>query len=506
METLGRVQKDTAMLHKILKNSLTYGLGDLGAKMLTFFAFPIYANFFSVEEIGNISLISSLVSFLALFVSLGISSSVQRFYWESSEEARATVVYTGLISLLCSIGLLVGPLGLAVAYADPKALEYLGGNKPAILIAAASSSLTLILQFLWDLGRMRFRVLSFASMSFLRTLSAIGLTLALVRQFPGRIEVFFIAELASILLTLPLAFFAVRKDIKASFDFTVTRKLVRFGFPFVLAGAAYWIFTYIDRWMLLKYSTVTEVGLYSVASRYSMGLLILTSAFGQAWSPLILKLYSEDPNYHLPIQRAARLWLIGLSLAGLIVSSFSYELLRYTTPVEYWSAAPSFLCLTVAMVLSGTTQVTALGISLAKQSRFIAVGSWLTACVNILLNLMLIPMLGSAGASIATAISYFFLTTFYYYKSCEFSKIRIPTDGIVVFGLLIVAALLCLLVTGKEEFANSRMIVIKLLVLSLISLGLGIYAVRSEGVTFSSIFKFVHKYKLIMSTISQSEK
>ena len=62
---------------------------------------------------------------------------------------------------------------------------------------------------------------------------------------------------------------------------------------------AYWIFGSFDRWMLAILSNNTEVGLYSIAFRFSFFLTLVNSSFGQAWSPYAIKLFGERTDYKI---------------------------------------------------------------------------------------------------------------------------------------------------------------------------------------------------------------
>jgi O-antigen/teichoic acid export membrane protein len=66
-------------------------------------------------------------------------------------------------------------------------------------------------------------------------------------------------------------------------------------------------------------------------------------------------------------------------------------------------------------VFQATQQVTAVGISLEKKTFLFARLAWLTALVNIIGNLLLIPLYGATGAAIATLISFLVLTSSYLY-------------------------------------------------------------------------------------------
>ena len=50
----------------------------------------------------------------------------------------------------------------------------------------------------------------------------------------------------------------------------------KFGYPFIFTGLAFWLFGSIDRWMLSGYASLEEVGIYSVAFKFSTIILFGT--------------------------------------------------------------------------------------------------------------------------------------------------------------------------------------------------------------------------------------
>jgi len=104
-----------------------------------------------------------------------------------------------------------------------------------------------------------------------------------------------------------------------------------------------------------------------------------------------------------------------MTLIGTLISVFSSEILRLSTPETYWRSAAPLSVLTIGVVFSSTTQVTALGISLERRTNLFSIGSWGTALINFFLNLLLIPRFGALGAALATFVSYVILSSYYLY-------------------------------------------------------------------------------------------
>jgi O-antigen/teichoic acid export membrane protein len=141
--------------------------------------------------------------------------------------------------------------------------------------------------------------------------------------------------------------------------------------------------------------------------------MFVQGAFGLAWSPFSIKLISDTPNYRQIYSKILTLWFFVLALLGYIVSVFSNEVLIALTPKEYWDSSISVGIIAIGLVFFGTTQVTALGMSIEKKTHLLTYAAWITAVTNFLLNLLLIPLYGAEGSAIATLVSYVILTSYY---------------------------------------------------------------------------------------------
>jgi O-antigen/teichoic acid export membrane protein len=106
------------------------------------------------------------------------------------------------------------------------------------------------------------------------------------------------------------------------------------------------------------------------------------------------------------------------------------------TPEAYWGAYPVLVYLSISAVFMGSTQLTALGISISKKTRIFIYTSWGAAILNCVLNLFFIKLFGAQGAAISTCITYFFLTASYLYFSKKLIGLHFNNRQIVALLLL----------------------------------------------------------------------
>jgi len=466
------------VFRKLAKDSAIYGSADFVSKAIAFFVFPLIAAALSPLAFGALELITTTTALLGMVMNCGLNNAVQRFYWdkETTGAHRPVIVSTGL-AVLMAFGLLSIISGLAIM---PLVYPHIRNAQLPLSQMAIVSALFLMAASQWnqyalDVVRLHFAPWKFFSLELLsKVLTAMAAVVAVV-YFHWGVDGLLSAQAGIALLVFPLALFMVKKDITSRLSRGWARELVSFGYPFIYAGVAYWLFSSMDRWMLASLSSVEEVGIYSVASRFSMVVLFASTAFGQAWSPAAMKIRTENPDGYRKIyaQVLVLLLFIMISLSSAI-ALFSGELISLIMPSEYVTSAMPLAILCLGIALQATQQVTAVGISLEKKTFLFARLAWLTAFVNLLLNWLLIPAYGASGAALATAISYLILTGSYLYFTQQLHPLPVPWKSMsatLLMGVAIeVVSLIWMQTSVSWKITGFKLVLFLLYVLAGLSL------------------------------------
>jgi len=440
------------MFKQLLKDSAIYGFSDFILKLAAFFTFPIFAHLLTLNDFGVMTLATVIAGFVGMFISLGLNNAIQRFYFDSSfpKSKRPVLVSTGYIVLaVWSILLTLLCIFIAYLFRDYTLHKY---QLPFSYLALAllTNIPVLLLTYSNDTIRLHFKPVNFLILSFCRNMTGVILAIFLMKYYNMGLYGYFIANLIGVAVFIPLGIYFTRNDCKLLFDFKVARKIIQFGYPFVFAGLAYWLFSSMDRWMLGQWSTMEQVGLYSIAFKIGSIVLFVNSAFAQAWSPVAIKIMNQYPDtYKTLFSKLFTFWFAFLLLIGTIAATFSSEFLRLFTPQSYWAASNISVWVTIGMIINGTTQLTALGISISKRTKFLTSISWITAIINFLLNYFLIPRLGALGSAIATTFTYLILSGGYLFISQKVHTLPLQKNKLVIlFSILI-------LTTAVSLYLNS---------------------------------------------------
>lgn len=209
------------------------------------------------------------------------------------------------------------------------------------------------------------------------------------------------------------------------------------------AGFAWAILTYTDTIMITIFRNTTEVGLYQVAMPLANTLLYVVGAINVVAYPLFAQFSAKQESHHIKsgVTLLYNYLFIGMLPLALALFSFPELVITLLFGVDYLPATTalrilSFSALFFSLASFNTTLLSATGH--AKKTAFFA---FLTAVLNFILNLALIPLFGFVGASIATAASFFFLLIFTLREISTMHSIKLPikdwTLNFIVAGFVI---------------------------------------------------------------------
>lgn len=402
------------MLKILIKDTAIYGLADFVFRFISFATFPIFTHALTVDQFGTFALVTTLSSLLGIIFCCGLNNSVQRLYLDpkTRAEERPAIVSTGLWCLVANGLLLCGGVWLA-AYADGDIFSRHGMTLPMIAAGLIISIGIQVNAFCMDVIRLEFLPWKFTLLNLLQNALLVSLSLLFVFSLKLGVVGYLWGTALAYMLTMPCWLLAISRQLVFRFDVALAKEMTRFGYPFIFAGLAYWVFGSMDRWMLGTLSTHEQVGLYSVAFKTANLLIFLNAAFSQAWSPQALRAYREDVAYRVSFSQFLTIWFFVLIAFSTMVNLFSQELLLVLTPKEYWPASQLLPFIGISLAFFGTNQILTMGILFENKTFHFSIASWIAAGANLVLNLWLIPIYGAQGAAFATLCSSILLWVYY---------------------------------------------------------------------------------------------
>lgn len=393
-----------------IKDTIVYGLGNALKKFIGFFLLPFYTRALSVGEFGVLETLSTSVALLVGFYSLGLDSASGYYFFKASDQEKADVLSTNFFLRLLSCFLVV-PLLFFPAFFS----ELLFGNKEythLIVLVLILVPVNLFMSEQSHLFRYFRQPWRYNFVTVVKSLGNIGIGISLVIVLKWGVEGAMLARIGSSFLVVMVAFVGFNYQ-KYSFRFSWSwaRKLLKYGFPLIWAGIAAWIYNSSDRFFLLHYHDLHQVGLYSIGAIFSQPILLINMAVQMSFGVLFFQSFYKEENMAKTASRKMAIDVYLIYLSGSVVvatglSVFADFLIPFVTTPDYSEGALVVPLLVFSFVAAQSFQTMGPGISLSEKTWHFAWITALTAVLNIGLNFLLVPRWGFMGAGFATLISF----------------------------------------------------------------------------------------------------
>lgn len=428
--------------------SLVYGLAGTISSLLTVFLVPIYTRIFTPEDYGVMSLISTTMAIVLIFVVLALDNSAHRWYWENEE----TIDRRNTISSWAWCQIIVSFLFAIVIFfaSDILGQTIVGRSDAGLYFRLTSLALPLGVLGIVTTNWLRMQRRPWATVIFAlgTNLLTILLTVLLVVVFRWGLSGVYTAQLISVAVGMLIAAVLLGDWIKLRY-FRLDRllEMLRFALPLIPSALAFWVVNCSNRFFVQSYATTSEVGLYHVGNSMALLVALVTGAFQQAWGPFALSIHKQgDARLVYANVLLAYVWLT--SLIGTALTLFAPEAIRLIATEQYVGASQVVGILAFSYVMIGLSYIAAIGPAIVKKTRPTGVAITFAAGLNIILNFLLTPLLGKLGAALATLLSQAVVPVYLFYRSQQMYPI--PYRFASAAGIFGVAFLLIALGAGWQ--------------------------------------------------------
>ncbi len=423
-----------------VKDTFVYGLGNGLKKFIGLFLLPFYTRALSVGEFGMLETLGTAAALVGGFLSVGLESAGGFYYFKAVENQKrdvlSTAFYLRLISFLGLVPILFFQDSLSLLLFDTpdygSLIVLLSLLVPVNLLMSEQSHLFRYFRQPW-----RYNL-----MTILKSLVNIGLGITLVIWLKKGVEGAMWARVGSSLLVVALSF-GLFNYRKYSFRFSRewAKRLLRYGFPLIWAGLAAWIYNSSDRFFLLYYHDLHEVGLYSIGAIFSQPVLLLNMAVQMSFGVLFFQSYYGEQNKEKPRTRKMAVDIFVLYLAGGVIFStglsvFADLLIPFVATPDYANGARVVPFLVFSYIAAQSYQTMGPGISLAEKTWHFTWITGLTALLNIALNFLLVPRFGMLGAGLATLIAFVVYWQIKVWVAARYFPLAYPFFRIMFFFFL----------------------------------------------------------------------
>jgi len=418
---------------------------------------------------------------------MGLSSATFRSYLRVDTEEERNTVITTIVFLVLFVSISITIPLLYKSNWIAKAL--LGGKiyQGAIILVLLTTFFKILIKIPFLIMRAREESKKYATFSVLNALTAISgaiiFVVVLKKGFIGILMSQVITAGVFCIILLPMLI----RDIPLRFSFKEAKELLSFGLPLIPAGIGMFIITLSDRYFLKHYSTLHQVGLYSLGYRFGEIIWFFTWAFRIAW-PQFLFANEKDPDANSLYSKITTYYLGVTGFICLAVSLLSKEIIKIMAAPGFFEAYKVVPLIALSLLLQGLFVVGTVGINLKNKTGWLPLTVGSAAVINLILNYLWIPKYGMMGAALATLVAYFVQFLFSVGISLKFYPISYEYTRlikIIVVSLVIYSISHIVIFDSIAPSIASKLLLISIYPVGLLAFG---FFTKQESAYFQKLF------------------
>jgi len=421
---------------RISRNIFFQSISEFTVKGLQVLALAYLARYLKEAEFGKFSFAVAFTTIALIFIDLGLNPLFVREISRKRELAGKYISHAVVIKSILSFASFIAVMIIVnlMGYPDDiRKIVYVMFT--SVILKSFTDNFSSIFQAFeemqWDSLLKIIRAVILTGLVFFSL--AKGYSLLTIVWMYAATEIIVLSLCILILFTKFIkSMVKVQKDILINLAFE--------SLPFALTVLFYSIYFYIDSVMLSYMRGVYEVGIYSAAYSLTLALIFIPTIYINSIFPSLSKFYVNSMESLKFAYKKSLLYISVVALPMTIILFFlSEEIIYFLYGGEFSNSALVFKIIAITIFFRFVTFVNAITILSVDKQKQRLYSQAITAILNIILNLILIPAYGYIGAAVATVITEFFLFAAYFHIVIkDFGAIK----DILILGKPVVAAVI----------------------------------------------------------------
>jgi O-antigen/teichoic acid export membrane protein len=358
----------------------------------------------SPKDYGILALTGVLQGVLAPIIIFGLNSSVERFYYEWREdekEKKLCLIWICSCTVATGITLVIDSLGSNLFPLLFKQVPYY----PYFKIALWSTFFASFSMVPFNLLRITEKVNTYGIVSVLAFITNSAIVLLLLIFMKLRVLGVLIGGLVSNAIWAVFWTIWMFKRIRFNIDIFSIKDEILYAIPTLPINLIESIGRNFDRYLLEKYLSLRQLGLYSVANSFGTYFSQINSALKTAWFPMIYKLAAQRSDLKKFLPRLSMFYFFVLTVFALASALLLKEIIYWFGKEKFIGAykyVPAFILM---YLILNFRSALGRGLDLAKKPEYTLLSVIPSVGIGIFLLYQWIPKHGTFGAIGALMVS-----------------------------------------------------------------------------------------------------
>lgn len=301
-------------LKMLVNDTVLFTIGTVGARLITFVLVPLYTNCLTAGELGQADLIVTFAQLLYPIASLTIHDALLRFgiskYYNKKSIITNVIIYCGIAIIIISI---VSPF-----------FAFYKITKDWILFLFLISVFSLINVNLLNTLKIQDKNRYYVVVNILYTLMLALLNMLFLLVLNMGIQGYLLAQIIALIISIIIMLFLTQ--LRQNFDLILAdlhliKELITYSAPLTINNISWWGMNSAGKIIIERFSSASDLGIYTIASKLPALQSVFTSAFSQAWTLAAVKEYerNNDEKFYIEMFNCYNFGLTLLNACILLV-------------------------------------------------------------------------------------------------------------------------------------------------------------------------------------------
>lgn len=392
--------------NNLFKKFLSFSIGSWIAIIIGFFQSMIVTRLIKPYDLGGFKMFEMYTSFAMACIICGSDSAFIRFFYEEDENNRKNLLFNCLkvpfiVNFISILFLII--FGNAIS-------SYLfEGNKKGVILLALHTTFLILNRFSTTVIRMKQKGKTFSALVVAQKISnLIFIVVYSISNGSNSMTLAYAAFFSNLVVTL----IAILVELELWNPFTLKRnqngktqrEILNYGVPLAFTILISILFQMTDKGTIEYFSGRSEVGIYGSAGFVIVLIDIVKNSFSTFWTPVAFEKYKNEPENVKFFENMNQIITIVMFLGGILLILFR-DLIILVLGSEYRAARFIIPFLTLMPIMYTISETTVIGINFLKNPKAHIHISIVCFVLNLIGNIILVPIYGGKGAAISTGLS-----------------------------------------------------------------------------------------------------
>lgn len=398
------------MLKRIIKSSLfrntgIYTITSIINVAIPFFLLPILTRYLTPEDYGIVSMFTMLTSVISPFIGLSVNGAISRKYYDREDTDIWAYVFNGIL-LISATAIIVSLVFYVFAGVISKISYFPVDSLWMVIAVVVSQIIVSILLSLWQVQK---KARNFGLFLNLKTLTNLIMSIIFVMSlqlgWQGRIYGHLLTDLIFAVIAIVIIY--RNQWIKASFNKDYIKHALMFGLPLIPHALSGTIISMSDRFFITNMVGLAATGIYTVGYQVGAVVNLFASSFNNAYVPwLYERLKKNEYSTKVKIVKFTYLYFIGIILAAIVLGYLAPIFLSVFLGKSFNESSTYVIWIALGYAFNGMYLMVVNYIFFAQKTGSLAMVTFATSMINLVLNFFFIKAFGAVGAAQATTVVY----------------------------------------------------------------------------------------------------